>query len=156
MTLARPDARKQTLLLIGGGHAHVAVLADWIRRGLPAGTRAVLLTPHPTLRYSGMVPGWLAGQHTRDAGLVDLKALAARAGVEWIAGACVGLDPEARVAHTDTGAAIAFDLASIGTGGVGRGAALLGDDPRLIDVLPIADNVDRLAALPAPARVVIA
>lgn len=156
MTLARPDARKQTLLLIGGGHAHVAVLADWIRRGLPTGTRAVLLTPHPTLRYSGMVPGWLAGQHTRDAGLVDLKALAARAGVEWIAGACVGLDPEARVAHTDTGAAIAFDLASIGTGGVGRGAALLGDDPRLIDVRPIAAFVDRLAALPAPARVVIA
>ena len=33
------------LLLVGGGHAHVAVLADWIRHGAPSGVRAVLLTP---------------------------------------------------------------------------------------------------------------
>lgn len=156
MIPVEPEAHKQTLLLIGGGHAHVAVLADWIRRGPPAGTRTLLLTPHPTLRYSGMVPGWLAGQHTRDAGLVDLKTLAARAGVEWIAGACAGLDPVARTALTDAGETIAFDLAAIGTGGVGRGAALLGEDPRLIDVRPIDAFVQQLDGRSAPARVVVA
>ncbi|MFM7348556.1 MAG: FAD-dependent oxidoreductase [Erythrobacter sp.] len=137
------------LLLVGGGHAHVAVLADLARRGVPDGSRAVLLTPEPTLRYSGMVPGWLAGQHARDAGLVDLAGLAARAGAELVLGRCVALDPEARVVRTDRGEAIAFAIASFDTGGEAQAAALLGEDPRLIDVRPIGAFVDRIAALRA-------
>lgn len=145
-----------TLLLIGGGHAHVAVLADWARRGAPGGTRTVLLTPEPRLRYSGMVPGWLAGQHAQDDGLVDLAALAARAGVDLVLGRCAGIDAAARKVTTAAGESIAFDIASLDTGGEGRAAALLGDDPRLIDVRPIGRFVDRLAAMPAPHRVVVA
>lgn len=156
MTSAPTAAPMRTLLLVGGGHAHVAVLADWIRRGAPPGVRAVLITPHRHLRYSGMVPGWLAGQHRQDEGLVDLAALAARAGVEWLPGRCTALDPEARVVTSETGEAIAFDIASLDTGGVGQGAALLGDDPRLVDIRPIENFVERIAALPAPARVVVA
>jgi NADH dehydrogenase FAD-containing subunit len=145
-----------TLLLVGGGHAHVAVLADWIAHGMPSGARAVLLTPERHLRYSGMVPGWLAGQHGRDDGLVDLAALAARAGVELVLDRCAALDPDACVVRTATGAAISFDLASFDTGGEGRAGALLGDDPRLFDIRPIGGFVDRLAAIPAPAHVVVA
>lgn len=145
-----------TLLLVGGGHAHVAVLADWIRHGLPSGVRAILLTPEPTLRYSGMVPGWLAGQHRRDEGLVDLAGLARRAGAEWVADSCVGLDAAASVARTAGGRELAFDVASLGCGGIGRGAALLGEDPRLIDVRPMARLVERLDHGPRPARVVVA
>ena len=145
-----------TMLLIGGGHAHVAVLADWIRHGLPAGTRAMVLTPEPRLRYSGMVPGWIAGQHGQDDGLVDLAALAQRAGAELVLDRCAAIDPHARAVTTAGGRRIAFTIASIDTGGEGRGAAVLGDDPRLIDVRPIGGFVNRLAALPALARVVVA
>lgn len=145
------------LLLVGGGHAHVAVLADWIRQGgPPGGVRAVLLTPERHLRYSGMVPGWIAGQHGRDEGLVDLASLAARAGAEWIADRCAALDPEVRVVTCAGGGRIAYGIASFDTGGEGRAAALLGSDPRLLDVRPIGAFVDRLAAMPAPARVVVA
>ncbi|MDZ4138292.1 MAG: hypothetical protein U1D66_05365, partial [Erythrobacter sp.] len=146
----------RTLLLVGGGHAHVAVLADWTARGVPADTRTVLLTPQPTLRYSGMVPGWIVGQHSRDEALVDLAALAQRAGVELVLDYCTGLYPDVRRVRTAGGAEIAFDIASFDTGGEGRGAALLGDDPRLIDVRPIGGFVDRLAALPALTHVVVA
>jgi len=144
------------LLLVGGGHAHVSLLADWIRHGAPSGVRAVLLTPDRHLRYSGMVPGWLAGQHHADDGLVDLAALAQRAGVDLILDRCTGLDPDARRVRTAGGGTIRFDIASFDTGGEGRAAALLGDDPRLIDVRPIGAFVERIAALPAPARVVVA
>jgi NADH dehydrogenase FAD-containing subunit len=148
------------VLLVGGGHAHVAVLADWIRRGIPGGARAVLLTPEPALRYSGMVPGWLAGQHEIGDGLVDLAALAARAGVELVQGRCAALDPEARVVTTEGGREIAFTIASFDTGGEGQGRALLGDDPRLIEVRPIGALVERLASSRASrhglARVVVA
>jgi NADH dehydrogenase FAD-containing subunit len=148
------------VLLVGGGHAHVAVLADWTRRGIPKGARAVLLTPEPTLRYSGMVPGWLAGQHGIGDGLVDLAALAGRAGVELVLDRCRALDPEARVVTTAEGREVAFGIASFDTGGVGRGAALLGKDPRIVEVRPIGAFVERLAGLRASrqglARVVIA
>jgi NADH dehydrogenase FAD-containing subunit len=149
-------AGQRNLLLVGGGHAHVAVLADWIRYGPPAGTRTLLLTPSVGLRYSGMVPGWLAGQHGRDEGLVDLAALARCAGVEFVQGRCVGIDPQARVVRTDTGEEIAFDHASLDTGGEGRAAALLGDDPRLIDIRPIETFIANMANRAAPRRVVVA
>ena len=72
MRRASGESRAARLLLVGGGHAQVAVLADFVRRGVPGGVRCLLVTPEPALRYSGMVPGWLAGQHGRDDGLVDL------------------------------------------------------------------------------------
>lgn len=144
------------VLLVGGGHAHVAVLADWARRGLPRGAsgsvRAVLLTPEPVLRYSGMVPGWLAGQHAADDGLVDLAALAKRAGAVWMADRCAAFDPDARTVTTADGREIGFGIASFDTGGVGRGETLLGADPRLVDVRPIAGFVERLAAMRAAGR----
>ncbi|MEQ5788970.1 FAD-dependent oxidoreductase [Erythrobacter sp. NFXS35] len=148
--------RQRIVLLVGGGHAHVAVLADWIRCGPPPGARTLLLTPHPSLRYSGMVPGWLAGQHGRDEGLVDLAALAQRAGAALVQGRCVAIDPQARLVRTDTGETIAFDYASLDTGGEGRAAALLGNDPRLIDIRPIDIFVARIAERAAPRRVVVA
>lgn len=144
------------LLLVGGGHAHVAVLGDWIRRGPPPGVRTVLLTPDRHLRYSGMVPGWIAGQHGMDDGRVDLAALAARAGVALVLGRCTALEPGSRRVHTDAGAALDFDAASFDTGGEGQGAALLGEDPRLLYIRPIGAFVERLAAMPAPQRIVIA
>lgn len=144
------------LLLVGGGHAHVAVLADMIRRGLPAATRCLLLTPQDTLRYSGMVPGWLAGQYDRDAGCVDLRDLAMRAGVELVRGRCAAFDPEARVVTTASGEAIGFDVASFDTGGEGRAAAALGADRRLVDVRPIAAFVERISEAPHPVRVAVA
>ncbi|WP_301751731.1 FAD-dependent oxidoreductase [uncultured Erythrobacter sp.] len=144
------------MLLVGGGHAHAAVLADWAKRGAPAGVRGVLLTPERHLRYSGMVPGWIALQHAQDDGLVDLAALAARAGVALVLDRCTGLDPEARVVRTAAGEAISFDIVSFDTGGEGQAARLLGDDPRLIDVRPIGAFVDHLAALGPLARIVVA
>jgi NADH dehydrogenase FAD-containing subunit len=132
------------ILLIGGGHAHVAVLADWIKRGLPS-KRATLLTPTHHLRYSGMVPGWIAGQYSRDAGTVDVAALARRAGAEVVLDKCTAIDPETRTILTLRSGVVSFDIASIDVGGVGQAARILGDDPRLLDVRPIDAFVDRLA-----------
>ncbi len=137
------SASDSDLVLVGGGHAHVAVLADWIRNGLPS-QRAMLITPSRHLRYSGMVPGWISGRYKRDEGTVDLVALARQARVKLVLDACVAIDPEARSIRTQGGHSIGFKIASIDTGGVGRAKAVLGDDPRLIDIRPIGRFVDRL------------
>ncbi|MFL0355837.1 FAD-dependent oxidoreductase [Erythrobacter sp. GH1-10] len=142
------------ILLVGGGHAHVAVLADWIRSGVPA-DRATLLTPHPNLRYSGTVPGWISGQYDRDEGLVDLAALAERAGIRLVPDRCIAIDPENQVVQTGNGEEIPYDIASIDTGGVGRAGTVLGEDPRLIDVRPIDSFVERIDALVDAARIAV-
>ena len=132
------------LVLVGGGHAHVAVIADWIRNGQPFES-ATLLTPHTTLRYSGMVPGWIAGRYDRDIGTVDLMGLAERAGIDVVLDKCVDIDPERCQIETQGGSRLVFDIASIDTGGIGRGADILGEHPRLLDVRPIDGFVGRLA-----------
>ncbi len=145
---------REHLVLIGAGHAHVAVLADWIQHGLPC-ERATLLTPHAHLRYSGTVPGWIAGQYERDAGTVDVAALAKRAGVQWVQGMCSRIDPDANRIVTDGGSTIEFDCASIDTGGVGRANRILGHDSRLIDIRPIDRFVEKMVQMNIPARIAI-
>ncbi|MEO1490099.1 MAG: FAD-dependent oxidoreductase, partial [Pseudomonadota bacterium] len=123
--------------------AQLAVLADWISYGAPT-REAVFLTRSRHLRYSGMVPGWISGEHAREAGLVDVTALAKSAGVRVVLDECVALDPEARVATTAGGKDLRFAIASINTGGVGRSAAILGGDNRVIDTRPIDALVEDL------------
>ncbi|ODS60710.1 MAG: NADH dehydrogenase [Erythrobacter sp. SCN 68-10] len=133
------------LLLIGGGHANVAVLADWARRGVPGGLGAALVTPRAFLTYSGMVPGWIAGDYVLEETRVDLATLAARAGVELVLGRCAALDPERRICTLESGERIAFRHAAIDCGGVGQGARVLGEDPRVVDVRPMDEFTERLA-----------
>ncbi|MEE4153813.1 MAG: FAD-dependent oxidoreductase [Erythrobacter sp.] len=130
-------------LLIGGGHAQVAVLEDWITHGTPVRSSA-LLTPARFLRYSGMVPGWIAGEHGRNDGRVDLAALARAAGARMILSRCTGIDADGRVVTTSDAGAIRFAFASIDTGGVGRARQVLGDGPRILEVRPIELFVDQL------------
>ncbi|MEM9086709.1 MAG: FAD-dependent oxidoreductase [Pseudomonadota bacterium] len=144
-------ADKCDILLIGGGHSHVAVLADWARHGLPA-ERACLLTPSRHLQYSGMVPGWISGEHAREDSLVDLAGLAKRAGAELVLDRCVALDPQARSVLTQKSGVMAFATASIDIGGVGQAARVLGEDPRLVDVRPMDRFIERLGAEVAKPR----
>ena len=147
---ASPGAKctVSNVLLVGGGHAHVAVLADWARSGCPA-SRAALLTPEPTLRYSGMVPGWISGEHALDDGIVDLAALARAAGVDLVLDRCIAIDPAARSVLTMHSGLMEFDIASLDTGGVGNASAAFGHDPRLLDVRPISAFVERIGQVHA-------
>lgn len=133
----------------------MAVLANWARHGLPENSRATLLTPDRFLRYSGMVPGWISGEHARDEARVDLAGLTRAAGAKLVLDRCVAFDPEARSVLTMDNGVIGFDVASIDTGGVARAAKVLGDGPRLIDVRPIDSFVDRIAQLPGAQNIAV-
>lgn len=54
------------LVLLGGGHAQINVLANLAERPL-AGCDIRLVTPYQRQIYSGMLPGWIAGYYTIDA-----------------------------------------------------------------------------------------
>jgi pyridine nucleotide-disulfide oxidoreductase family protein len=103
------------LLLIGAGHAHTLVLADWLRRPLPD-IELVLVATDLCAPYSGMVPGWLAGAYRYDEIVIDVAALASAVGARLVIDEMVALDPARRRVHLASGATIDYDLLSLNTG----------------------------------------
>ncbi|MBX7484066.1 FAD-dependent oxidoreductase [Qipengyuania qiaonensis] len=134
----------RNLVLLGGGHAHLEVLADWARRGGPD-AHTVLVSPHRHTRYSGMLPGTVAGEYTAEEGLINLAALAQHAGAEFMLDRCLAIDPERRLVETEQGHSIPFEFCSVDTGGIGRARDILGRDPRILDVRPIGDFLNCLS-----------
>jgi pyridine nucleotide-disulfide oxidoreductase family protein len=104
------------LVLAGGGHAHVQVLAALAAQPLP-GVEVTLVTPQPTQWYSGMVPGVVAGRYTPEEAQIDLAALARRAGVRLVLDAVSALRAEARQLQLAGGGDLAYDALSLDTGG---------------------------------------
>ncbi|QKG70120.1 FAD-dependent oxidoreductase [Erythrobacter mangrovi] len=135
-----------TLLLVGAGHAHLGVIDDWRRNGTPKG-RTLLVEPLAAMQYSGMVPGWIAGEYRASELAIPLAPLVEQAGITWHQARLAGIDPRARVAKLDDGSEIAFDVCSIATGGAGRAARAMGNDPRLLDIRPLDRFIGRWQAL---------
>lgn len=113
------------LLLVGAGHAHLSVLRAF-RDAPPAAAEVVLLTPHPRQLYSGMLPGWVAGHYSLDQCAIPLAPLLAGGRINVVAAHLAQLDLAQRVAISDRGHRIAFDLVSLDTGPVADLDALPG------------------------------
>ncbi len=124
------------LLLVGAGHAHLGVIDNW-RTQSPPRARTVLAEPLEAMLYSGMVPGWVAGEYRASELSIPLAPLVAQAGAEWVREKVTAIDPQARIATFGDGSELRFDVCSIATGGAGRAADVLGADPRLLDIRPL-------------------
>ena len=103
------------LLLAGGGHAHLEVLRRLARRH-DTGISAIVVSPHPAVCYSGMVPGVVAGHYAAAEIGIDLASLAALAGAEFVPARVVQVDLAKRSAALDQGEPIAFDVLSLDVG----------------------------------------
>ncbi|WP_203074447.1 FAD-dependent oxidoreductase [Falsiroseomonas ponticola] len=141
------------LLLVGGGHAHVEVLRHFAAKPLP-GWRLTLLTREAHSPYSGMLPGVIAGLYREEQALIDIQALAARAGAEAVIDRATGIDLAARRVHRAGGEARPFDLLSIDTGATPDTAGVPGAARHALPLKPIDALLPRLRALleAAPAR----
>jgi pyridine nucleotide-disulfide oxidoreductase family protein len=105
------------LVLVGGGHAHVYVLAALAARAF-ADTEVTLVTPYARQIYSGMLPGWIAGHYALENCVQPLATLAHKAGVRLLQTSCSALDLAARQVHCANGESLAFDAVSIDSGPV--------------------------------------
>ncbi|WP_116473024.1 FAD-dependent oxidoreductase [Zobellella maritima] len=103
------------LILAGGGHAHLFVLAALARRPL-AGVEVVLVTPDPHQYYSGMLPGWISGHYTRDQCRIDLRPLTRAARGRLEIQRLVGMEADNRVVTFADGRTLDYDLLSLDTG----------------------------------------
>ena len=108
-------AAVKRVLLLGAGHAQLAVLAALARQRLP-GAEVVLVSASDRQVYSGMVPGLIAGRYSLDDCSIAVAPLAAAAGVRFVRDHAVALDAATRTVTLADGPAMAYDVLSLNTG----------------------------------------
>ena len=117
MTSASPPttALLKQLVLLGGGPAHVHLLAHLGRLGQNAlpGVQVTLVTPAQHLVCTRLLPGFVAGQRTMADCLIPLEPLVQRSGVRWQAARAVALDVEAQAILLDDNSVLRFDWLSL-------------------------------------------
>ena len=103
------------LVLLGGGHAHVEVLRT-LALSSTRHCEATLVTPHPWLTYSGMVPGHFAGHYELDDCTVDLRVLCERAQVNLVLTAASLVSAGANEVICANGTVLPYEVLSINVG----------------------------------------
>ena len=142
---------RHDLVLVGGGHTHVQVLRAWAMRPVP-GVRLTVVVDRPEAVYSGMVPGFVAGQYRREDLEIDVRPLALRAGARFIVTPAVGLDPRERLIHLAGRPPLRYDTAAFDVGSTVAGLALPGVREHALASRPIGRFVEHVEALVARAR----
>lgn len=109
----------QTLVLVGGGHAHALFLGQLHNRTIP-GLRVVLVTEMPNSFYSGKAPLHVSGCCSAFSLQINVRRLARQAGVTVVVDRAVGVDLQKKQLHLRYRSPVDFDFISFNIGSVPR------------------------------------
>ena len=149
------------LVLVGGGHTHVQVLRHLIMNPEEQLNLTVVVDV-PVAVYSGMVPGFVAGQYQAHELEIDVVPLARRAGARVILSAATGIDPAAKTISLTGRPPIRYDVASFDIGSTVAGLDLPGIREHTLPTRPISrliatipDLLERARTWSGPFRLVV-
>jgi selenide,water dikinase len=149
------------IVLLGGGHSHVAVLRRFGMRPVP-GVRLTLVTRDVHTPYSGMLPGFIAGHYGYDDCHIDLRPLAQFAGARLYHDAAEGIDLKNKRVFCTGRPPVSFDVLSIDTGSTPAAADVPGAARHALPVKPVegflarwAEAVEKARMAPGDFRVVV-
>lgn len=134
------------LVLIGGGHSHVAVLKKFGMNPVP-GLQITLITRDVHTPYSGMLPGYIAGHYSYDESHIDLRPLARFAGARLIHASATFLELENKQVICGARPPINYDVLSINTGSTPSHIDVPGSKQHALAVKPINQFLDGWDAL---------
>lgn len=147
------------LVLAGGGHAHLTMLAR-CRDFVDLGVRVTVVSASPYHYYSGMGPGLLAGAYRPQDVRFNIRKTVTDRGAEFIEGRVAAIDPGRRMLRLGPGREIGYDIVSFNTGSdvVLPPGAEAGEN--IFSVKPVSSLLDArrsiIAALKkGPARIVV-
>lgn len=133
------------IVLVGAGHAHVAVLRRFGMQPVP-GVRLTLITRQLHTPYSGMLPGLIAGTYGLDDAHIDCGPLSVFAGARLLHDEAIGLDLAQKRVMCQGRPAVPYDLLSINIGSTPGDGDVSGAAEHAIPVKPIDGFLARFEA----------
>ena len=134
------------IVLVGGGHSHVAVLKRFGMRPV-AGVRLTLVSRDMLTPYSGMLPGLVAGHYSPEQAHIDLRKLSRFANARVLHAPATGIDLGARRVFAAGRPPIGFDLLSIDIGSQPTLHHIEGAKEHALGIKPIDVFRERWAAV---------
>jgi selenide, water dikinase len=130
------------LVLVGGGHSHLAVLKYLGTNPVP-GLAVTLISRDINTPYSGSLPGFITGVYNYDDIHIDLRPLAQFANARIIQEEIQDIDLDKKEIALKSRPAIAFDLVSLNIGSKPDSDKIPGADEFAIGVKPIDVFLDQ-------------
>ena len=138
-----PDVAVKELVLIGGGHSHVGLLKMFAMNPLP-GLRITLLASDIHTPYSGMLPGFIAGEYSYDDIHLDLRPLSEFANARLYHSRVSGIDTKQQLIYSNQRPPIKYDLLSINIGSTPDDFNIPGVREYSIPVKPVSSFIAQL------------
>ena len=124
------------LLLIGGGHAHMTILAH-LAEIIEKGHEVCVIQPSDHHYYSGMGPGMLSTVYTADNIRFNTRFVVERKGGRFVKAKAVSIDAEKRTVTTDQNESIPYDVLSCNAGSFVPFTAVEGKRDAIFSAKPI-------------------
>ena len=106
---------EKDIVLIGGGHAHLAVIKAFAMRPEP-GVRLTVISEDMRTPYSGMLPGLIRGEYTADESYIDLNQLTRWGRIDFICDKAVNIDPVSQEVILKNRPPVAYNVLSVNIG----------------------------------------
>jgi len=127
---------QKKLVLVGGGHAHMVVLAN-LNRFIARGHHVTVIAPSPYHYYSGMGPGMLSKTYSAQEIRFDTRKGVEGQKGQFITGKAVRIDPQLKNIHLAAGQIIAYDVLSCNVGSYVPEPEITGNQEAVFTVKPI-------------------
>ena len=135
------------LVLIGGGHANVQVLKKLCKNNIK-GLHTILISEHFEATYSGMTPGFIHEDFSKEEISIDLQRLCFNAGATFIRDKVTKLDSNNNELQLQNLPPINYDLLSINTGSISNTKEInIENTSKCFFVKPISSLVKNLSEI---------
>ena len=132
------------LVLIGGGHANVQVLKKLCMNRIK-GLHTVLISERYEATYSGMTPGYIHKDFSKEEISIDLQRLCFNAGATFIKDKVVKIETKNQKLELQNFHSINYDLLSINTGSISNSKKInIENSSKYFFVKPISSLVKNL------------